>query len=98
MAGEDERLANRLQGIDSAEIIETVHSRPAPVISATAGLAGSPDPAASERSVDGPEPPCPREHVIRRACGDVPRGEQSRTGGASAKSRLSGGQAPGREH
>ena len=27
-----------LQGIDSSEIIETVHSRPAPVISATAGL------------------------------------------------------------
>lgn len=27
-----------LQGIDSAEIIATVHSRPAPVISATAGL------------------------------------------------------------
>jgi site-specific recombinase XerD len=27
-----------LQGIDSAEIIETVHSRPAPVISATSGL------------------------------------------------------------
>ena len=27
-----------LQGIDSAEIINTVHSRPAPVISATAGL------------------------------------------------------------
>lgn len=31
-----------LQGIDSSEIIETGHSRPAPVISATAGLrAGS---------------------------------------------------------
>jgi integrase len=29
-----------LQGIDSAEIIDTVHSRPAPVISASAGLAG----------------------------------------------------------
>jgi hypothetical protein len=29
-----------LQGIDSAEIIDTVHSRPAPVISATAGLTG----------------------------------------------------------
>jgi site-specific recombinase XerD len=28
-----------LQGIDSSEIIETVHSRPAPTISATAGLA-----------------------------------------------------------
>ena len=28
-----------LQGIDSAEIIDTVHSRPAPVISASAGLA-----------------------------------------------------------
>ena len=28
-----------LQGIDSSEIIDTVHSRPAPVISATAGLA-----------------------------------------------------------
>ena len=27
-----------LQGIDSAEIIDTVHARPAPVISATAGL------------------------------------------------------------
>jgi integrase/recombinase XerD len=27
-----------LQGIDSAEIIETVHSRRAPVISATSGL------------------------------------------------------------
>jgi hypothetical protein len=27
-----------LQGIDSAEIIATVHGRPAPVISATAGL------------------------------------------------------------
>ena len=27
-----------LQGIDSSEIIDTVHSRPAPVISATAGL------------------------------------------------------------
>jgi site-specific recombinase XerD len=27
-----------LQGIDSAEIIDTVHGRPAPVISATAGL------------------------------------------------------------
>ena len=27
-----------LQGIDSSEIINTVHSRPAPVISATAGL------------------------------------------------------------
>jgi site-specific recombinase XerD len=27
-----------LQGIDSAEIIDTVHSRPAPMISATAGL------------------------------------------------------------
>ena len=27
-----------LQGIDSSEIIETVHSRPAPVISATSGL------------------------------------------------------------
>ena len=27
-----------LQGIDSAEIIDTVHSRPAPVISASAGL------------------------------------------------------------
>jgi site-specific recombinase XerD len=30
-----------LQGIDSAEIIDTVHSRPAPVISASAGLASS---------------------------------------------------------
>jgi site-specific recombinase XerD len=30
-----------LQGIDSAEIIDTVHSRPAPVISATAGLRAS---------------------------------------------------------
>lgn len=29
-----------LQGIDSAEIIDTVHSRPAPVISASAGLNG----------------------------------------------------------
>jgi hypothetical protein len=28
-----------LQGIDSSEIIDTVHSRPAPTISATAGLA-----------------------------------------------------------
>ena len=27
-----------LQGIDSSEIIDTVHSRPAPVIPATAGL------------------------------------------------------------
>jgi site-specific recombinase XerD len=27
-----------LQGIDSSEIIETVHARPAPVISASAGL------------------------------------------------------------
>ncbi len=27
-----------LQGIDSSEIIDTVHSRPAPVISATSGL------------------------------------------------------------
>ena len=27
-----------LQGIDSSEILDTVHSRPAPVISATAGL------------------------------------------------------------
>ena len=27
-----------LQGIDSSEIIDTVHSRPAPVISASAGL------------------------------------------------------------
>ena len=27
-----------VQGIDSAEIIDTVHARPAPVISATAGL------------------------------------------------------------
>jgi site-specific recombinase XerD len=27
-----------LQGIDSSEIVDTVHSRPAPVISATAGL------------------------------------------------------------
>jgi integrase/recombinase XerD len=27
-----------LQGIDSSEIIDTVHSRPAPMISATAGL------------------------------------------------------------
>ena len=27
-----------LQGIDSAEIIDTVHGRPSPVISATAGL------------------------------------------------------------
>jgi hypothetical protein len=27
-----------LQGIDPAQIIDTVHSRPAPVISATAGL------------------------------------------------------------
>jgi site-specific recombinase XerD len=31
-----------LQGIDSSEIIDTVHSRPAPVISATAGLAAGP--------------------------------------------------------
>jgi integrase len=31
-----------LQGIDSSEIIDTVHSRPAPVISATAGLATRP--------------------------------------------------------
>jgi site-specific recombinase XerD len=30
-----------LQGIDSSEIIDTVHSRPAPVISATAGLRSS---------------------------------------------------------
>jgi integrase/recombinase XerD len=29
-----------LQGIDSSEIIDTVHARPAPTISATAGLAG----------------------------------------------------------
>jgi integrase len=29
-----------LQGIDSSEIIDTVHSRPAPVISASAGLIG----------------------------------------------------------
>jgi site-specific recombinase XerD len=27
-----------LQGIDNSEIIDTVHSRPAPVISASAGL------------------------------------------------------------
>jgi site-specific recombinase XerD len=27
-----------LQGIDSSEIIDTVHARPAPTISATAGL------------------------------------------------------------
>ena len=27
-----------LQGIDSSEIIDTVHGRPAPVISATTGL------------------------------------------------------------
>jgi site-specific recombinase XerD len=31
-----------LQGIDSSEIINTVHSRPAPVISATAGLTREP--------------------------------------------------------
>jgi site-specific recombinase XerD len=31
-----------LQGIDSSEIIETVHARPAPVISATAGLRPNP--------------------------------------------------------
>jgi integrase len=31
-----------LQGIDSSEIIDTFHSRPAPVISATAGLATRP--------------------------------------------------------
>jgi hypothetical protein len=31
-----------LQGIDSSEMIDTVHSRPAPVISATAGLRNSP--------------------------------------------------------
>ena len=31
-----------VQGIDSAEIIETVHSRPAPVISATSGLRSAP--------------------------------------------------------
>jgi hypothetical protein len=31
-----------LQGIDSAEIIQTVHSRPAPVISATSGLRAAP--------------------------------------------------------
>jgi site-specific recombinase XerD len=31
-----------LQGIDSSEIIDTVHSRPAPVISATAGLRAGP--------------------------------------------------------
>jgi integrase len=31
-----------LQGIDSSEIIDTVHSRPAPVISATAGLRTGP--------------------------------------------------------
>jgi hypothetical protein len=31
-----------LQGIDSAEIIDTVHSRPAPVISATSGLRSAP--------------------------------------------------------
>jgi site-specific recombinase XerD len=30
-----------LQGIDSSEIIDIVHSRPAPVISASAGLIGS---------------------------------------------------------
>jgi len=35
-------LAGNLQGIDSAEIIDTVHSRPAPVISATSGLRGTP--------------------------------------------------------
>ncbi len=29
-----------LQGIDSSEIIDTVQSRPAPVISASAGLIG----------------------------------------------------------
>jgi hypothetical protein len=29
-----------LQGIDSAEIIDTVHSGPAPVLSASAGLTG----------------------------------------------------------
>jgi site-specific recombinase XerD len=31
-----------LQGIDSAEIIDTIHSRPAPVISATSGLRVAP--------------------------------------------------------
>jgi site-specific recombinase XerD len=31
-----------LQGIDSSEIIHTVHSRPGPVISATAGLRSEP--------------------------------------------------------
>ena len=31
-----------LQGIDSSEIIDTVQSRPAPLISATAGLRNSP--------------------------------------------------------
>src|SRR5450432_4058877 len=41
-----------LQGIDSSEIIETVHSRPAPVISATSGLR----PARYERSAALPSP------------------------------------------
>jgi integrase len=31
-----------LQGIDSSEIIDNVHRRPSPVISATAGIRGSP--------------------------------------------------------
>jgi len=30
-----------LQGIDSSEIIDMVHARPAPVISATASLSGT---------------------------------------------------------
>ena len=40
--GGDQHLNIYLQGIDSSEIIDTVHSRPAPVISATSGLRTAP--------------------------------------------------------
>jgi hypothetical protein len=38
----DDLAAVYPQGIDNAEIIDTVHSRPAPVISATSGLRTAP--------------------------------------------------------
>jgi hypothetical protein len=57
-----------LQRIDSVEIIDTAHSRPAPLISATAGLRASnsrasSSPAHANRGSPargGPQPSCPR--------------------------------------
>ena len=63
-----------LQGIDSSEIIDTVHSRAAPVIPATAGL----DPCSSSRT-GGPATARPACFPAKQPAGESGRQPSRRT-------------------